>query len=338
MRSRREVLAAGAALAVAAPLVSRAQAQAVSLRIQGFLPAASPTHKALEAFAANLKEKSGGRLAIQALPGGAAVAVGESLNAAAAGILDGHYTAASYFAARDPGFAVFGDTGAAYPDVDTRDRWYAEGGGAELGTELYAKYGMVYLGPVFWPSEQIPSRKPIRGFADLAGTKIRVPPGTISEILGAAGAAVVSLPGSEVFNALQTGVIDATDWASPSQNYDVGLYKAAKFSINAAHSMPSTEVCIAKRVWDRIPPELQAMMRGEVEVMRTSLRTTLKEQDAAAVAKFKTEGVEEIVWPAAEIAKLREVTAKVQDQIGQKGETARKIVDSLKAHQKKVVG
>lgn len=337
MPSRREIVATGLAAAVASPFVrSPARAQATTLKIQGFLPAASPTHKALEKFAADVSSKSAGRIAIQALPGGAAVAVGETLNAVAAGILDGHYTAASYFAARDPAFIVYGDTGASYNDVDTRDRWYAEGGGAELGAELYGKYGMVYLGNVFWPSEQIPTRRPLRTFADLSGLKIRVPPGMIAEILSASGAAVVNLPGGEVFNALQSGVIDATDWASPSQNYDVGLYKAAKFSVYAAHSMAGCEVCIAKRAWDRIPAELQEMMRAEVKAMSASLKDTMKGQDAAAIAKYKAEGVEEIIWPAAEIAKLRENSAKVQDTIAARSDLAKKIVDSHRAFQKKI--
>jgi TRAP-type mannitol/chloroaromatic compound transport system substrate-binding protein len=340
MPSRRDFLKVGAfavAGSVAAPfVVSPARAQAINLKIQGFLPAASPTHKALEKFGADIGSKSGGRLAIQTLPGGAAVGVTESLNAVQAGILDGHYTAASYFAAKDPAFIVFGDTGASYNDVETRDRWYAEGGGAELGAELYGKYGMVYVGNVFWPSEQIPTRKPLRSFSDLNGLKIRVPPGMIAEILSASGAAVVNLPGGEVFNALQSGVIDATDWASPSQNYDVGLYKAAKFSVYAAHSMAGTEVCIAKRAWDRIPADLQAMIREEVKAMSANLKATLKEQDAAAVAKYKAEGVEEIIWSAAEIGKLRENSSKIQDQIGAKSDLAKKIVDSHRTFQKKI--
>jgi TRAP-type mannitol/chloroaromatic compound transport system substrate-binding protein len=158
----------------------------------------------------------------------------------------------------------------------------------------------------------------------------------IAEILSASGAAVVNLPGGEVFNALQSGVIDATDWASPSQNYDVGLYKAAKFSVYAAHSMAGTEVCIAKRAWDRIPADLQAMIREEVKAMSANLKATLKEQDAAAVAKYKAEGVEEIIWSAAEIGKLRENSSKIQDQIGAKSDLAKKIVDSHRTFQKKI--
>lgn len=340
MTSRRDFMKVGAfALTgtIAAPFViSPARAQATTLKVQGFLPAASPTHKALEKFAAEVGAKSGGRLTIQALPGGAAVGVGETLNAVQAGILDGHYTAASYFAGRDPAFVVFGDTGASYNDVETRDRWYAEGGGAELGSELYGKFGMVYVGNVFWPGEQIPSRRALRTFADLTGLKIRVPPGMIAEVLSLSGAAVVNLPGGEVFNALQTGVIDATDWASPAQNYDVGLYKVAKFSVYAAHSMAGTEVCFAKRAWDRIPAELQAMIGAEVKAMSASLKETMKAQDVAAVAKYKTEGVEEIIWPAGEIAKLRENTSKVQDTIGAKSDLAKKIVESHRAFQKKI--
>lgn len=249
MTTRRHFLKVGAAAltgSVAAPFaVTPSRAQAVTLRMQGFLAAASPTHRAFEKWAADLKDKSGGRLTIQVLPVGGAVGPGETINAVSAGILDGHYSSSSFFAARDPAFTVFGDTGASYDTVEARDRWWTEGGGEDLGRELYASANMVYVANVFWPSEHIPARKALNGVADLKGLKIRVPPGFVAEYFGKAGAAVVNLPGGEVFNALQSGVIDATDWASPGQNHEVGLYKAAKFSINAAHSMPATEIAFS---------------------------------------------------------------------------------------------
>lgn len=337
MPSRRQVVARGLAAAVAAPYVaSPARAQAVSLRVQGFLAAASPTHRALEKWGADLKEKSGGKLAIQVLPVGGAVGAAETINAIAAGILDGHYSSSSFFAARDPGFTVFGDTGASYDTVDQRDRWYQEGGGEDLGRELYAQAGLVYVANVFWPSEQIPSKRPLRGVADLKGLKIRVPPGFVAEYFGKAGASVVNLPGGEVFNALQSGVIDATDWASPGQNYEVGLYKTAKFSVDAAHSMPATEIAFSRSKWEALPAELRSLILAETRAMSAALNVQIKQDDSAALAKMKTEGVEIITWPKEEIAKLRAFTGEVQDALAAKGPIARKVVDSHRAFQKKI--
>lgn len=337
MFTRRGFVATGAAALLAAPAISSpARAQNVSLRMQGFLAAASPTHRAFENWAANLRTKSGGRLNIQALPVGGAVAPGETINAIAAGILDGHYSSSSFFAARDPSFTVFGDTGASYDTVEQRDRWFTEGGGEDLGRELYAASGLVYVANVFWPSEHIPAIKPLRGVADLRGVKIRVPPGFIAEYFGKAGAAVVNLPGGEVFNALQSGVIDATDWASPGQNYEVGLYKAAKFSIDASHSMPGTEIAFGKAKWDALPADLKALILAETRAMSAQLKVQIKADDDAALVKMRAEGVEIITWGKDELAKLRAFTSDVQDTLGARNPLAKKIIDSHRAFQKKI--
>lgn len=340
MQSRRDVLKVGAfALAgsVAGPFaITPSRAQSVSLKMQGFLPAASPTHRAFEKFAADLKQKSGDRLTIQILPVGGAVGPAETINAVTAGILDGHYSSSSFFAARDPGFTVFGDTGASYDDVDTRDRWYREGGGEDLGRELYAGFNMHYVANVFWPSEHIPARRALNGVDDLKNLKIRVPPGMISEIFGMAGSAVVNLPAGEVFNSLQSGVIDATDWASPGQNMEVGLYRAAKFSINAAHSMPATEIAFSKRRWDAMPAEMKQMIEVEARAMSAALKDQIRKDDEAAIERMKGEGVQIVTWPKAEIGKLRALTSKKQDELAAKGAMAKKIVESHRSFQKKL--
>jgi TRAP-type C4-dicarboxylate transport system substrate-binding protein len=340
MQSRRDVLKVGAfALAgsVAGPFViTPSRAQSVALKMQGFLPAASPTHRAFEKFAADLKQKSGDRLAIQILPVGGAVGPAETINAVTAGILDGHYSSSSFFAARDPGFTVFGDTGASYDDVETRDRWYREGGGEDLGRELYANVNMHYVANVFWPSEHIPARRALNGVDDLKNLKIRVPPGMISEIFGMAGAAVVNLPAGEVFNSLQSGVIDATDWASPGQNMEVGLYRAAKFSINASHSMPATEIAFSKRRWDAMPAEMKQLIEAEARAMSAALKEQIRRDDDAAVEKMKGEGVQVVTWSRDEVGKLRALTSKKQDELAARGATAKKIIESHRAFQKKL--
>jgi len=182
----------------------------------------------------------------------------------------------------------------------------------------------------------IPARKALNGFADLKGLKIRVPPGMIAEVMGRAGAAVVNLPGGEVFNALSSGVIDATDWASPSQNHGVGLYKAAKFSINASHSMPTTEVSISKKKWAELPADVKKLIEDGVRKLDADMRTAMKAEDGAALEKMKAEGVTVIEWPKTEVDKLRSVTSRVQMELGGRNDQARKMLDSLRAHMGKL--
>jgi TRAP-type mannitol/chloroaromatic compound transport system substrate-binding protein len=333
---RRQLLQAStAALTLGAPFVLRAQAS-VNLRMQGFLAAGATPQKLFEAFANNLKTASGGRVSITVLPAGGAVAATETLNAISNGVLDGHYSAPRFFAARDPAFTLLGDTGASYRSVDEREAWLRKEGGINLARGLYDQYGLHYVDAVYWPSEHIPARRALGGFADLRGLKIRVPPGMIAEVLGRAGAAVVSLPGGEVFNALSSGVIDATDWASPSQNHAVGLYRAAKFSVNASHSMPTTEVSIAKKKWADLAAEVKKLIEDGVKKLDADMREAMRSEDAAALEKMKTEGVTVIEWPKTEVDKLRSVTARVQMELGGRNDHARKLLDSLRAHMGKL--
>ena len=340
MLTRRNMLkAAGlsAAATFSGPYLTRSLAQQqITLRMQGFLAAGSPTHRAFEKWAKEVGAASGGRVAISTLPAGGAVAATETINAIASGILDGHYSSPSFFASKDPAFVLLGDTGASFDDVASRDAWFRKEGGVALAREAYAKHGLYYVDQIYWPSEHIPSRKALNGVADLKGLKIRVPPGMISEVIARTGASVVNLPGGEVFNALQSGVIDATDWASPGQNMEVGLYRAAKFSIDAVHSMPTTEMSFNPKKWEAIPKELQQLMQSQLRKMDAELQAVIKADDTKAIAEMKKLGVQIITWPKAEIQKLREVTKSVQREFGARNPMARKVYDSLYAYQKKL--
>jgi TRAP-type mannitol/chloroaromatic compound transport system substrate-binding protein len=337
MTDRRKFLSATAAgtATLAFPYVVRAQAP-VQLRMQGFLAAASPTHRALEKMANDVKAASNGRVQLSVLPVGGAVAPTETLNAIGNGILDGHYSAPSFFAARDPAFALLGDTGASYDTVEQRDRWFREGGAVAIGREVYDRYGLYYVDQVFWPAEHIPAKKALNGVDDLKGLKIRVPPGMIAEVFGRAGAAVVNLPGGEVFNALQSGVIDATDWASPGQNLEVGLYRAAKFSVSAAHSMPTTEVSFAKKKWESLPGEVKTLLQKHIADMSAGLAKQIRADDEKALGQMKEQGVQIVTWSKTEILKLRQVTRRVQQEFGARTALARKVYDALRAHQIKM--
>ncbi|MGR5470435.1 TRAP transporter substrate-binding protein DctP, partial [Vibrio astriarenae] len=86
------------------------------------------------------------------------------------------------------------------------------GGGYEMMTELYAPYGVKYIGGSTTGVESFVSKVPINGVDDLKGLKLRAPEGLVQQVFAAAGATPVNLPGSEVFTGLSKGVIDAADY------------------------------------------------------------------------------------------------------------------------------
>ena len=136
----------GTTLVVAAQAVT-----AEEFRMQTFLGATAATTVAFEEMAAELAEATNGEVQITVLPGGAVVGATETIEAIQNGLLDGQYTAPTYFAGIDPAMGVLGDTIGAYPDSATRDRWFTEGGGLELARALYAQYDLHLICPVYWP-------------------------------------------------------------------------------------------------------------------------------------------------------------------------------------------
>jgi TRAP-type C4-dicarboxylate transport system substrate-binding protein len=334
---RRRFLLGAAPAALALPYVAPpALAQGMSLRMQHFLGTNSALHAVTTRFAEEVKNATGGRVTINVLPGGAVVAPTELLDTVRSGILDGQFAAPSWFAAKDAGFVILGDTGASFPSVDARDRWFSEGNGVELGRALYDRFGLHYVDQFYWPGEHIPSRRALNTVEDLRGLKVRCPPGMIAEVFGRAGASVVNLPLPELFNALQSGVVDAADQANPGLNYAVGLYRNARFSVAANHSMPTCEVSINKRRWDGLPAEARQAISAAVKRMSAAHKSAIEREDAEALGKMRAEGITIIEWPAGETAKLGRVTAEVQDTYAPRGPMARQILESLRAFQSRI--
>src|SRR5690606_33500555 len=110
------------------------------------------------------------------------------------------------------------------------------------------------------------------------GLKMRIP-GLGGEVLARAGGTPVMLPGGEVFTALQTGAIDATEWVGPYNDLAFGLHKAAKYYYYPGWHEPGSliELMINKPAFERIPAHLQAMVRvaaqGVKENMLAGMRT-----------------------------------------------------------------
>ncbi|MEO0360069.1 MAG: TRAP transporter substrate-binding protein DctP [Pseudomonadota bacterium] len=326
------VLAGAAALA----LIGGAAA-AETFRMQTFLGATAATTKAFEEMAANLKADTDGAVDIQVFPSGAVVGPTETLEAVRNGLLDGHYTGPTFFAGVDPAFAVLGDTLSAYPDTEVRDKWFAEGGGLELGRQLYAKYDMHMICAVHWPQEQIPSKVPIRSVGDFEGIKIRAPGGLPSDLLTRAGASLVNLTPGDAISALETGVLDASDLANVGLNMAFGMYQNAPYSIFARHSMPVTEMSVSASKWNGLSDDAKAKFEAACRDLSDSLKVTLGEQEVAAIEKAKTElNVEFIEFGEADAEKFRNLLLEVWADWGGRNADAQAIVDSHKAYMTKL--
>jgi TRAP-type C4-dicarboxylate transport system substrate-binding protein len=320
----------GLVLAATAMLALPATAQEHSWRVQGFLPDSFDINTRFRDFAADLNEKSGGAIEIDFVPVGAIVAPTETLSAMTMGVLTGHFTGASYFSAMDPAFAVVGDTMGAYASSQDQARWYTEGGGEALMRELYAQHGAHLIGVFVSPAETLVSNRPLNSIDDFNGLRIRSVQGTVSDLFVKLDAAPVILPGTEVFNALQTGVVDAADWAWNALNLSTGLYDVASYSIEAGHSMGIMEFSVSQAAWNRLSAEQQDLVTTEWEAFSQVLFDEFQAGEEAAREQI-AQKAEIIVWDDEERARLRAVTNQVWDDMLTRSEMAARMVESHRA-------
>lgn len=108
--------------------------------------------------------------------------------------------------------------------------WWYEGGGKELGEEIYAKHNIrPILCGLTGPETGGWFKKEIKSLDDFKGLKIRYS-GLGGNVLQKIGASVTMLPGGELFQALEKGAIDATEYATVPADTRLGLYKVAKYN------------------------------------------------------------------------------------------------------------
>ena len=200
------------ATAVAALWTAGATAADYEWKMQSYWQPGTVNQKAFEDFAASVEEKSNGRIKIDVLPVNAVVPPGEMLEAVAANIIQGMHGGTGYFVGKDAGFALLADFNAGYESPEQFTSWFYEGGGVEVARELYAQHGVHYIGPVIYGAESIPSKEPLRNIRDFKGIKMRAPEGMGAGIWRTLGVGVSTLPGTEVYTALERGKIEATDW------------------------------------------------------------------------------------------------------------------------------
>ena len=185
--------------AVVLAMAGTAQAQDYSFRFQSSDPAGNTNFMLQKEWAEMVSEKTDGQIAIEMLPVETIVAHSETLDAVAAGIIDGHFTDTSYASGKDPAFGLIANPVGAWSDPSQMFDFMENGGGKELMNEMLEPYGLHFIGATTPGLEAFVSKVPLDGVDDLEGLKLRAPEGMVQNVFAAAGAAPVNLPGSEVF-------------------------------------------------------------------------------------------------------------------------------------------
>ncbi|MBT9386892.1 TRAP transporter substrate-binding protein DctP [Pseudooceanicola sp. CBS1P-1] len=290
-----------------------------------------------EEWLPKIAERTDGRIHITLVSNGAVVPPRETPEAVAAGVLDGDWTGPHYFSGVEPAFGLLGDLIAGYDTPEQMMGFCREGPGAALLQEAMdviqqGEVTVVACGP--YSREALVSRVPIRTFDDLKGKKIRAPEGLASAVFAAAGATPVNIPFTEVFGALEKGIVDAADVSAYVNNDAIGIHEVAPYPLYPGiHSMPSMQFTLSTATWEDLSPEDQATLRDWWYDAMIALREAVAAEDEALVARDTADpNITVINWAQEDRDKLRAVARTQWEAYAEKSPLARKVYEAHVAY------
>jgi TRAP-type transport system periplasmic protein len=304
--ARRTLIALSVGLLAAAG----AQAQATKLTLGHGAAPGNPRHEAAVRFADVLKTKSSGRIEVQVAPSAQLGDDAAMVTALRSGALDMSANSQGTLANAVPEYAAFGMP---FLFANLPQAWKVLDGplGKELA-ERTAEKGMVVLG--YWDNgirHMSNSKKPLNRPEDLKGMKMRTPPDAVTvDIMQSLGAEAQQIKFSELYVALQQGVVDGQE--NPIMNIHASkLYEVNKFISLTGHKYEMTPFLMSKRTWDRLSAaDRQAVTEAAAEA--TALQRKLsQESDDKLLADLRSKGVQ---VNTADKAAFEKGTAAVDDK------------------------
>ncbi len=281
-----------AALFAAAGLASAQQP--IVIKFSHVVAVDTPKGKGAEYFKKLAEERTKGRVKVEVYPNSSLFKDGEEMEALQLGSVQ----------LLAPSLAKFGPLGVREFEVfdlpyifDNYDELHKVTNGP-VGAALFKKLepkGIVGL--AYWDNgfKVMSANKPIRMPADYKGLKMRI---QSSKVLGDEMKALGSIPQvmafSEVYQALQTGVVDGTE-NPPSNFYTQKMQEVQKFLALTDHGYLGYAVIANKKFWDGLPPDIRTTLEGAMKDATKFANDIAQKENTDALAAVKASGKTEII-------------------------------------------
>ncbi|MEP7728801.1 TRAP transporter substrate-binding protein [Marinomonas primoryensis] len=285
-----------------------------------------------EALAKNIKAMSNGRLDIKVYAAGELVPALEVFDTVSRGTAEMGHAASYYWKGKVPAAQFFTTVPFGLTALEF-NAWIEYGGGLKLWEEIYAPFNLIPM-PAGNPGVQMGGwfNKEINSLADFQGLKMRMP-GLGGEVLKKVGASPINLPGSEIFTALQTGTIDATEWVGPYNDLAFGLYKVAKYYYYPGWHEPGSavEAIFNKDAFNALPSDLQAIVRSAVQQANLSMLSEFTARNNAALQTLVNE--HHVIlkpYPQDLLLALKKASDETLEEVAANDPESQKVYDSFK--------
>ncbi len=332
----RGVAAAAALGAAAAPAAAEIDEVrwAVPISFSSSLTALGDT---LPWVAERLAEVSDGKIQFEVVEPGAMIPALAVFESAATGQIEAGYSWMGYERGQVPASALFGATPFGL-EPQGYVAWMYQGGGNELLRETFEPFGVypILCGTI--PPEAAGwFTFPIESVDQLEGLNFRAA-GVGGEIMKEVGMSVTVLPGGELYQALETGVLDATEFSLPTVDEQLGFFQVAKYYHLPGWHQPSTSqfLYVNADVWSGLSPQTQSLI--ETTCMAGTLYAMARGEalQGPVLSSFEEKGVTATQLPDEVLQAFRDATEVVMERESAADPQFAKVYSAMKEFQASV--
>jgi len=289
--------ATGSLLLMAAPLTAQAQAPIV-IKFSHVVAPDTPKGKGAQRFKELAEQRTAGKVKVELYPNSQLYKDKEELEALQLGSVQ----------MLAPSLAKFGPLGAKefevfdLPFIFKDDAAFRAVTDGVVGAELFKKLEPKGIkGLAYWDNgfHIMSANKPLHTVADFKGMKMRI---QSSKVLDAQMRALGAIPQvmafSELYQALQSGVVDGTEGV-PSNFYTQRVYEVQKHITLSNHGHLAYAVIVNKKFWDGLPADIRTQLEGAMKDSTTYANAIAQTENASALDKIKASGKTVIYTPTA---------------------------------------
>ena len=266
-------------------------------------------------FIKRIDTVSNGSIKIKFFEPGALVPPLEVFDAVSTGAVDAGWSTAGYWAGKIPAVQFF--TAVPFgPNASEFLAWYHEGGGKQLWEEIYARHN---LHPVqcelISPEASGWFKNEITSLDDLKGLKMRFF-GLGAKVMDKVGANTQLLAGGDIYPALELGTIDATEFAMPSIDLDLGFYQIAKHYYFPGWHQPASalELMINLDKWNALSESQKAQIEATCSENVVKTLAMAESRQPKALEELQSKGVTLHRWSDEVLAELEAAWFEVVEE------------------------
>ena len=262
-----------------------------------------------------VKEITTGNFEIEWFPAGSLMGAFEYFDACSKGVVEAVGDWTSYWVSKDPAFDFLGSMPYGFTNMDYVI-WYYQFGGRDLYNEAFGKFNMLYFNLGSTPMESgfrtTEKTGPIRSVADYKGKKLRTPARGTIWVLEQLGAAPVSMPGGEIYLAVERGTLDGAEFSSPGIDLEMGFGEITKNWSVPCWFQPASQIgmMVNKDAYNKLSDQNKAILKTASMAAAMDSLTFYEADSGRAIEKFTEKGTEISKLDDASLQKLDELSGE----------------------------